>query len=174
LPGGPESHIIRGKRPDGRLREEVDMDPRDELRAYLKPASVVGAALIASLVIYLGLVEVLRAVLKPFHGFAAAGGMQPFRLAAFGAAAVVILAILLLRPRLFRRRSDEDVPAASRRIQNASVILLVLGEIPAILGLGLFLAGGIASDFYKFLFVSLVLTFINFPRLATWEEWLKG
>jgi hypothetical protein len=53
-------------------------------------------------------------------------------------------------------------------------VLLVLGEIPAILGLGLFLALGNAVDFYILLFASLALTFIDFPRRAAWEEWLRG
>jgi len=149
------------------------MDPREELRAHLRPAVMVGAAIVASLVIYLALVEVLRAVLKPFSGFAPAASTQTLRLAAFGAAAVVILLILVLRPRLFRRDGREDAPAALRRLQKASLVILVLGEIPAVLGLGLFLVGGNAADFIKFLFVSLALTFINFPRRAAWEEWLK-
>lgn len=150
------------------------MDPREELGKYLRPAALVGVALIASLGLYLGLVEVLRAVQKPFHGFAPALAVQPVRLAAFGAAAAVILALLLLRPSLVRRRDNEDVPAACRRLQSASIVLLVLGEVPAIIGLALFLAGGGAADFYKFLFVSIVLTFVNFPRRGAWEEWLKG
>ncbi len=162
-----------GERPCGR-GEEVDMDPREELRRHLRPAVLVGAALVASLALYLGLVEVLRAVLKPFRGFAPTLAVQPVRLAAFGAAAAVILVILLLRPRLVRRRDAEDAPAAGRRLQAASIVLLVLGEVPAIIGLALFLTGGGAADFYKFLFVSVVLTFINFPRLGAWEEWLKG
>jgi hypothetical protein len=150
------------------------MNPQEELRTHLRPASMVGSAIIVSLVIYLGLVEVLRAVRKPFHGFAVTLGIQPVRLAVFGAAAAVILLILLLRPRLVRRDSREDAPAACRRLQKASLMILVLGEIPAVLGLGLFLVGGNAVDFYKLLFASLILTFINFPRRAAWEEWLKG
>jgi hypothetical protein len=150
------------------------MDPRSELRIHLRPAAMVGVALIASLALYLGLVEALRAVLKPFRGFAAALATQPVRLAAFGGAAAVILAILLLRPGLVRRRDNEDVPAACRRLQRASIVLLVLGEVPAVVGLAVFLIGGSAADFYKFLFVSIVLTFINFPRQGAWEEWLKG
>jgi len=150
------------------------MDPQEELRTHLRPAAMVGSAILVSLVIYLGLVEVLKTVLKPFPGFAPLDRMQPFRLAAFGAAAVIILLILLLRPRLFRREGGEEAAAVLRRFQKASLIILVLGEIPAILGLGLFLVGGIAMDFYKLLFASLVLTFIDFPRRAAWEEWLKG
>ena len=150
------------------------MNPQEELRTHLRPATMVGSAVIVSLVIYLGLVEVLRAVLRPFRGFAVALGIQPVRVAVFGAAAAVILLMLLLRPRLFRRDSREDTPAAYRRLQKASLVVLVLGEIPAVLGLGLFLVGGNAIDFYKLLFASLVLTFINFPRRTAWEGWLKG
>jgi len=150
------------------------MDPREELRIHLRPAKMVGMAIFVSLVIYLGLIEVLRAVLRPFRGFAVSAGIQPLRLSAFGAAAAVILLILLLRPRLFRRDARDNAPAALRRFQKASLVLLVLGEIPAVLGLGLFIIGGNAPDFYKLLFTSLVLTFINFPRRAAWEEWLKG
>jgi hypothetical protein len=150
------------------------MDPQEELRNHLRPVTLVGAALVVSLVIYLALVEVLRAVLKPFHGFATVTNIQPVRLAAFGAAAAVILLILVLRPRLFRRRDGDDLPAALHRLQKAALLTLVLGEVPAILGLGMFLVGGSATDFYKFLFVSLLLTFISFPRRGAWEEWLKG
>jgi hypothetical protein len=150
------------------------MNPQEELRTHLRPASLVGAALIVSLVTYLGLVEVLRAVLKPFRGFALVSAAQPLRLAAFGAAAVVILLILILRHRLADRDPREDAAAALGRLQRTSLVLLVLGEIPAILGLGLFLALGNAIDFYILLFASLALTFINFPRRAAWEEWLKG
>jgi hypothetical protein len=150
------------------------MDPREELRTHFRPAAMVASAILVSLVVYFGLVEVLRAVLKPFRGFAAGSGNQPLRLAVFGAAAAIILLILILRHRLFRRDDREDPPAAFRRLQKAILVVLVLGEIPAILGLGLFLVGGNGADFYMLLFASLALTFINFPRRAAWEEWLKS
>lgn len=149
------------------------MDPREEIRAHLKPATMVGAAILACLVVYLALVEVLRAVLKPFRGFAALPDAQPVRLAAFGLGVLVVLFLLLFRTRLFGRRPGEDVPAAVRRLQRASIVVLVLGEVPAVLGLGLFLLTGSAADFRALLVVSLILTFIGFPRSSTWEEWLK-
>jgi hypothetical protein len=157
-------------------RKEVEMDPRDELRTFLRPASVAAAGIMASLVIYLGLVEVLKAVNRPFRGFAAAAGgsLQPLRLAAFGIAAAVVLVILILRHRLFAVDPMQERRSALARLQKASLVVLVLGEVPAILGLGLFLIGGNAVDFYILLFASLALTFIDFPRRAVWEEWLKG
>jgi len=149
------------------------MDPREEIRAHLKPAAMVGTAILACLVVYLALVEVLRSVLKPFRGFAALASAQPLRLAAFGLGVLVVLVLLLFRNRLFGKRPEDDVPAAVQRLQRASIVVLVLGEIPAVLGLALFLMTGHAADFRALLVVSLILTFIGFPRTSTWEEWLK-
>jgi hypothetical protein len=149
------------------------MDPREEIRAHVKPATLVGTAILACLVVYLGLVEALRSILKPFRGFALLADAQPLRLAAFGLGALVVLFLLLFRNRLFGRHPQEDVPAAVRRLQRASIVVLVLGEVPAVLGLALFLITGNAADFRTLLVVSLILTFIGFPRTATWEEWLK-
>ncbi len=150
------------------------MDPQEELRSHLRPAAMVGTALIVSLVVYLALVEALRIALKPFRGFAAEAGTQAFRLALFGAAAAIVLLILVLRHRLFQLDPKDDAPAAFGRLQRATVVVLVLGEVPAVLGLALFLLGGNAVDFYALLFASLVLTFIDFPRRAVWEDLLKG
>ena len=151
------------------------MDPREEFRRHFRPAVTVGAALVVSLALYLGLVEALRAALRPFRGFAPGGGGPSLRYAVFGAAAAVILAILVLRRRFDRSDGRKEGPAAGlRRLQTWAVLFLVLGEFPAVLGLGLFLVRGEASDFYKLLFASLLLTFINFPRAPAWEEWLNG
>jgi hypothetical protein len=38
----------------------------------------------------------------------------------------------------------------------------------------LFLVRGLNRDFYALIFVSLILIFMYFPRLASWNEWLKG
>jgi len=153
------------------------MDPQEEIRTHLKPATMVATAIMISLFVYLALAEVLRSVLRPFRGFAAAsagGGEQDLRLAAFGVAAAIVLLILVLRHRLFRLGQGDDAPTAFRRLQRATLVVLVLGEIPACLGLALFLVTGDNVDFYALLFASIVLTFINFPRRAAWEEALKG
>jgi hypothetical protein len=150
------------------------MDPHEEMRTHLRPPAMVATAIIVSLVIYLALVEVLRSVLRPFRGFAAAAGDPSLRLALFAAAAAVVLLILVLRHLLFRVPSGADAVSAYHRLQRASLLVLVLGEIPAVLGLALFLVAGDYIDFYALLFASLVLTFINYPRRAAWEDALKG
>ena len=150
------------------------MNPQDELGRALKPATWVSAAVVASLLLYLALVEIPRATLRPFRGFASVGDMQPIRYAVYGAGAAAILLILLLRPRLFNRRPGDDTATALLRLQRAAFLTVVLSEVPALLGLVLFLIGGSAADFYRLLAVSLVLIFIHFPRRGAWEEWLKG
>lgn len=150
------------------------MEPKDEFGRYLRPAAMVAAVIAASLVVYLAIVEVVKAAFKPFRGFAEIADMQPVRYAAYGAAAAVVLLILVLRPRLFKRRGGEEPGAALPRLQRAAILTMVLAEVPAVLGLVLFFVGGNAADFYKLLFASLVLAFIHFPRRGAWEEWLKG
>ncbi|HPW18976.1 MAG TPA: hypothetical protein PLP83_11460 [Candidatus Aminicenantes bacterium] len=150
------------------------MNPLDEIGRALRPATWVAAAALASLFLYLATVEALKATLEPFRGFASVGDTQPLRYAFYGAGAAAVLLILLLRPRLFNRRAGEDAATALLRLQRASFLTVVLGEVPALLGLVLFLIGGGAADFYRLLAVSLVLVFIHFPRRVAWEEWLKG
>lgn len=149
------------------------MDIQDELRIHLKSVTLIAAAILASLVIYLGLVEVLRAVYRPFRGFATLANIQQLRYAVFGAAAAVIVLIRLLRPRLLRKVPREDTKTALHRLQRAAIVTMVLGEIPGILGLGLFLLSGYNIDFYVLVFASLLLVFMYFPRRTAWEEWLR-
>jgi uncharacterized membrane protein YfcA len=149
------------------------MDIRDELRIHLKSATLIATAIIASLVVYLGLVELLRAMYRPFCGFATIANIQQLRYAVFGATVAVIVLIRLLRPRLLRKAPREDAKTALHRLQRAAIMTMVLGEIPGILGLGLFLLSGYNIDFYALVFASLFLVFIYFPRRTAWEEWLR-
>jgi len=150
------------------------MDFQEDLRHHLRSASLVGMTIIASLVIYLGFVEVLRAAYKPFRGFASIADIRPVRYAVFGAAAAVIVLIRILRPRLLRKGPGDDAKTVLPRLQKAALLTMVLGEVPGTLGLGWFLVSGYNIDFYVLAFASLLLVFMYFPRRAAWEEWLKG
>ena len=150
------------------------MEPKDEIGRFIRPATLVSSVIVASLVVYLALVIVVRTALGSFRGLAGIADMQPLRYAAYGAAAAVIILLLILRPRLFKKRAGEDVGTALLRLQRAALLTMVLAEGPAIIGLVLFFVGGNAADFYKLLFASIVLTFIHFPRRGAWEDWLKG
>jgi hypothetical protein len=143
------------------------MDIQDELKIHLKSVILIATAIVASLVIYLGLVY------RPFRGFATLANIQALRYAVFGAAAAVIVLIRLLRPRLLRKAPGEDAKTSLHRLQKAAIVTMVMGEIPGILGLGLFLLSGYNIDFYVLVFASLLLVFMYFPRRTAWEEWLR-
>ncbi len=149
------------------------MDIQDELRIHLKSATLIATAIIVSLVVYLGLVEVLRAVYSPFRGIVTLANIPLIRYAVFGAAIAVIVIIRVLRPRLLRKTSREDARTALQRLQRTTIVTMVLGEIPGILGLGWFLFSGNNIDFYVLVFASLLLVFMYFPRRSAWEEWLR-
>jgi len=150
------------------------MDIHDELRFHLKTVSLIGVTVIVSLIVYLGIVEVVRAVFKPFGGFVTALHFQQIRFGVYGLAIVAVLLIRVLRQAMLRRLPADDQKTALHKLQRAVLLTLILCEAPAILGLALFLLFGLNIDFYLLLFVSLFLVFMYFPRHASWEEWIKG
>lgn len=149
------------------------MDVQDELRSHLRPASLIAAAVIVSLVITLGLVEFLRSRFSPFTGFAPQAITPVLRYAFFGAAIAAVVLVRILRPTLLGRPSRDDARAGLLRLQRAAVVTMVLSETPGILGFVLFLLGGYNVDFYILVFVSLFLIFMHYPRRSSWEEWLR-
>ncbi len=151
------------------------MEPKDEIGRFLRPASLVSAVIVASLAVYLALVLVVQMALRPFSGLARISGMRLIHDGAYYAtAAIGLLLLLLLRPRLFKKKAGEDVGSALLRLQKATLLTMILSEVPALFGLVLFLVGGNAVDFYLLFFASIVLAFIHFPRRGAWEDWLKG
>jgi hypothetical protein len=156
------------------MTDPVNPDFRASLAKAHKTAVRFGGAMIAALILDLGLVEVLRAAARPFSGFA---GVRPglgVRYPFYAAAAALVLGLRLLNGILLRKGRSEDGPAALRRLSRAGILTLVLAEGPALLGLALFLVGGYNRDFYVLLFVSLVLMFMYFPRIAAWEAYLRN
>jgi hypothetical protein len=81
----------------------------------------------------------------------------------------VVLVRLAARSAL-RVRPGEDQRGLVSRLSRASVVTSALAEIPAVLGLVLFLLTGLSRDFYPLLFVSLFLEFMYFPRLRVWQD----
>jgi F0F1-type ATP synthase membrane subunit c/vacuolar-type H+-ATPase subunit K len=148
------------------------MENREELKRSYKTASMIGVAMIASLFIYLIVVEALRALLKPFRGFAPLPEMSTLRYVFYGLAVLEVLVIRLVQSLLLKRALGDTAKIAGEKLFRASILTVCLSEVPAILGLVLFLTGGLNKDFYALLAVSLVLVFMYFPRLASWQDWI--
>lgn len=149
------------------------MDIQDELRRHLRTVSLVGATIIASLFIYLVLAWFINARFKPFHGFVDVADIQRLSYLLFALAIADVILLRVLRQVLLKRVPGEDRKTALHRLERATLVTLVLAEIPGILGLVRFLLGGLNIDFYVLLAVSLILVFMYFPRRPGWEEWLS-
>jgi hypothetical protein len=133
---------------------------------------MIGITIIASLFVYLIIVEVLRAQLRPFRGFAPLPEMSTVRYVFYGLAVLEVIVIRLVQSLLLKRTPGDTVRITVQKLFRASILTVCLSEVPAILGLVLFLIGGLNKDFYALLAVSLVLVFMYFPRLSSWESWV--
>lgn len=149
------------------------MDIQDELRRRIKNLTLVGITVVSSLLVYLGLAEFIRYHFRPFHGFVAIPDAQRLRYVVFALAVLSVILIRVLRPALLRKKAGEDLKMTLHRLDRAALLTLVLAEVPALLGLGLFLLRGFNVDFYILLFASLLLVFMYFPRRSSWQEWLS-
>jgi hypothetical protein len=147
----------------------------DAISARLRTAKAVAWAQLSGLIVCLAAVEAVRAVVRPFFGLAALGGARTaVRYGAFLAAAGVVLAIRAVNGNRLGRREGEADEVWLDRISSASILGSALAELPALLGLALFLMGGYNRDFYALLLVSLVLLFMYFPRASAWQARRAG
>jgi len=151
-------------------------DLRDALSRRLRTAKAVGAMVMASILGYILIEELLRARLAPFLGWAGPGGSRmSLRYGIYIGAAAVIVAIRLIQAAFLKKRAAPETPENRlRRVSTVSMAVLLLTEVPAVLGFCLFLLGGFNQDLYALSFVSLVLVFMYFPRRATWESHLQN
>ena len=145
-----------------------------DVNRYFRTALIISAAFIGSLLVYLVIVEVLRSRLSPFQGFVEIEGLSSLRYFIYIAAALQVIAIRLLRGVLLRSGQKGELKQLALRMFRTTLLTFSLAEIPALLGLVLFLIGGYNRDFYILLFVSLFLFFMFFPRKQAWDLWIEG
>jgi hypothetical protein len=138
----------------------------DPHRTYRETAIVCGA-LVASVLIYAVIVEVLKPTLPP-RGAGADINADLLRYAFYLLAGVGGLAIP------FGRRAVEAGPwvrgSVLVRLRTGAVVAASLAEASAVMGLVLFVLAGRRADFYVFAGWSLLLQLVHFPRRARWEE----
>jgi hypothetical protein len=125
----------------------------------------------ASTMLYAVAVAIVSISQAPFEGFAAQ--MQPagLRLALWAAATFVAGLIGIVRRTLLGRSPAGDEAAQARRLVSTSITIAALAEVPAVLGLVLFMLSGMRGDFYVLFVLSLVLQAVHFPRLEGWRQW---
>jgi hypothetical protein len=137
-------------------------------------ARTIAIAVLGTLPLYAFLVEILRSRPDFYRSGASVGGHPVWRFGIYAAAATSVVLGRLIHKGLLNKSGRGDQAAGARLLLRASVFAMAFSEVPAVLGLGLFLLGGSSRDFYNLLLVSAVLGFIYVPRRASWESRLRN
>ena len=141
------------------------------LETAYRIAAIICGAMVASTVLYALVVEVISVFQAPFEGFGPSTQPSILRTALWTLGIVEAGLIGLVRRALLARSRSEGAAAQARRLISTAVVTAALAEVPAILGLVLFMLSGLRGDFYALLTLSLALQTIYFPRLDGWREW---
>jgi hypothetical protein len=139
-------------------------------------AVITCGAMAVSTVLYAAVVAVISVTQAPFEGFAGegfAGRLEPsgLRVALWAAAVFEAGLIGILRRTLLARSRSVGVSAQARQLVRTAVLTSALAEVPAILGLALFMLSGLRGDFYALFALSIALQALYFPRPDGWREW---
>ena len=149
------------------------MNPADDLKKAYQTSLMINIGVIGALIIYAVIVEILKSKLAPFGGFVNFGQIAILRYIFYGIAILQIFVIRILRGTFLRASASDDPKTFIIKLSRASIATAVLCELPAVLGIVLFLMRGHSRDFYLMLGLSFFLVFLYFPRYGNWEEWIK-
>lgn len=141
------------------------------LETAYRIAAIICGAMAASTVLYALVVVAISVTQAPFEGFAPRFQPSILRTALWTMAVIDAGMVGLVRRVLLARSRSEDTAAQARRLVSAAVVTAALAEMPAILGLVLFMLSGLGGDFYALLALSLALQALYFPRLGGWRDW---
>lgn len=134
------------------------------LKAHYLAVNFMGLAMIASVFVYAGVVELIKWQWAPFTGFGELPSSTTEVLSyIFLALAAAQYGAIKAVQRLIPARSVDHLP-------QAAIITLALCESVALLGLVLFLLTGRTSDFYIFMLISLGFFYWFYPRYDQWEK----
>lgn len=150
------------------------MDDDQELKTAYKTSAAVYAAFMLSLVPYVIVFMVLKTRFSGFPLMEEGIEFPWLRYAFFALGLLQVFLIKFIRETLTTRVMRVDRKILSLHLQKMSLISAALCEIPALLGLVLFLLNGNAGDFYVLLIISVVLFVMYFPRWNNWEEWVRS
>ncbi len=142
-----------------------------DLARHYRITRAIGAAMVASLLVYVLIVQLVRLRFAAFAGFARFPQWEVLRYVFVGMAVADAVLIRVLKARALAAGAAVVAPGA--RLQVASIVSFALCEAVGVLGFVLFLIAGSPVDFYFFFVLSLLLFGIHFPRYQQWEEWAR-
>src|SRR5882672_11884583 len=166
-----EPGYSRGGPPGGECYPGAMTDETGHLETGRRVAAMIYGAMMGSVLLYAVAVEVVNLSQAPFSGFAGTPLDPMVRYALWGVALVQVMLILVVRRSLLAKSTGPAAAAPTASIAKLITVTAALAEIPAVLGLVLFMVSGLRADFYALLTLSLMLLATWFPRLESWREW---
>jgi hypothetical protein len=149
------------------------MDHRnsEQLNRMFRTALFVAGAVLAALPVYILVVEILKRRGARLGLGLETGTLLTLRYALYGAAVAAVILLRVLRGMILRKAPEDSPDRLAHKLLQASILTSALSEVPALLGVILFLLTGFTRDFYILLVVSLFLMFMFFPRFRNWSDW---
>ncbi len=146
-------------------------DGAHPLAGRYRLAVVTGAAMVGSIFLY-GVIAAFA--VPPVSGSAASVSPGILRPLFYGVAGVLVGPIVALKSAGLRRavvrKPPEDPAARGARLFALETAGFALCEVPALLGLVLYILTGEIGDFYRLAGYALTLFLVFFPRYNAWRE----
>jgi F0F1-type ATP synthase membrane subunit c/vacuolar-type H+-ATPase subunit K len=150
----------------------VVLDLENKLGQAHRATVILAVAMIASVFIYAGIVELLPRLPPSSEPPAEPGTVELFRKIFRGLALANFLALAWLGGRA--RRPVGEPHARLARLKTLTTVGLALAESIALYGLVTFFLSRDPIDFYYLLLVSLLSFIVVFPRHDRWRETLNA
>lgn len=145
-------------------------DLEDKLDQDYRVTVIVAVAMIVSVFLYAGVVELLNRLTPSAGPTADPGTVEVWRKVLRGLALVHFLALAWLGRRT--RRPEGEPSARLARLKTLTIVRLALAESIALYGLVNYFLSRDSIDFYYLLLVSLLSFTVVFPRYDRWRETL--
>jgi len=144
-----------------------------DLREAHKPVAILAWAQLSTVFVFAGIMAAMTLVEPPFAGLSPGSGDRArdifFLITLFS-----FIAIRMAKRSILQKTQSDTFEQLAGRLRASAIVALILGEVPAILGLLLFLIGGYREDCFLLLGFGLLLMVVFFPKYANWADWLAG
>jgi hypothetical protein len=147
------------------------METQDALKRAYEASVSLSWAMVIVLVLSAIVVEIVRMQEGHFAGWSPqlADGVRDY---VYGVAIVLPLSLGYIRKAVLKGSESPGPTSLARRLRTVIALTMLVADMPALLGFGLFLLGGFYREFYIALGYSLMVLLIYFPRASLWESWL--
>lgn len=144
-----------------------------DLRKVHKPVAMFARVQVATVLVFAGVTAAMMFYDPLFAGFSP-GSADGARDIFFLITLFCFVGIRVTKRSILKKTNTDTFEQLADKLRSSAIIALALGEVPAVLGLLLFLLGGYRKECYLFFGFGLILAVLFFPKYDNWADWLAG